>query len=101
MLASVIITYGQFYKTCETFPHDEWISKLVAFISVVAGSPAPAKVRLNILAQPNPMHIFLHMSQQSGRSQQFTICCECLAEWDNLQLSGMDKTFLQTWIGQI
>ena len=99
MPASAITTYGQFYKTCEAFPGDKWISVLAAFTTVVAGSPAPAKVRLNILAQPNPMHLFAyvtatrqvttiyHLSQMSSRMKQSTI------QWDeNFFVMDMDWT---------
>ena len=62
MSATAITTYGQFYETCEAFPGDEWISVLAAFTTVVAGSPAPAEVRLNVLSQPNPMHLFAYVT---------------------------------------
>ena len=45
--------------------------------------------------------IFLHMSQPVVKSQQSTVYCKWLQEWDNLQYSGMDKTLLWTWIEQI
>ena len=62
MPATAVTTYGQFYETCEAFPGDEWISVLAAFTTVVAGSPAPAEVRLNVLSQPNPMHLFAYVT---------------------------------------
>jgi hypothetical protein len=62
MPASAITTYGQFYKTCKAFLSNEWISVLAAFTMVVAGSPAPAEVPLNVLAQPNPMHLFTYVT---------------------------------------
>jgi hypothetical protein len=62
MPATAITTYGQFYETCEAFPGDEWISILAAFTTVVAGSPSPSKVRSNVLAQPNPMHVFAYVT---------------------------------------
>jgi hypothetical protein len=62
MPASAITTYGQFYKTCKAFPGDEWISILASFTTVVAGFPAPAEVWQNVLAQPNPMHLFAYVT---------------------------------------
>ena len=48
---------------------------------------------------PTPC-ISLQMSQLVVKSHQSTFCCKCLAEWDNLQCSGMDETLLWKWIGQ-
>ena len=62
MPASAITTYGQFYKACRAFPEDQWISILVAFTTVVAGSPSPSEVCSNVLAQPNPMHVFSYVT---------------------------------------
>ena len=62
MSASSITTYCQFYKVCGAFPEDQWINILVAFTTVVAGSPSPSKVRSNVLAQPNPMHVFAYVT---------------------------------------
>ena len=62
MSASPITTYGQFYEACGAFPDNQWISVLAAFTTIVAGSPSPAKVRLNVLAQPNPMHLFAYVT---------------------------------------
>jgi hypothetical protein len=67
MPTSAIPTYGQYYKTCEAFHSDKWISVLAAFTTVVAGSPAPAEVLLNVLSQPNPMHLFAYVTV-AGRS---------------------------------
>ena len=39
-----------------------WISILVAFTMVEGGSPSPSGVRLNVLAQPNPMHVFAYVT---------------------------------------
>ena len=99
MPASAITTYGQFYKTCKAFPSDEQISILAAFTMVVAGSPAPAKVQLNVLAQPNPMHLFAYvtaarqvttihcLSQMSSRMGQST------THWDGQNFAmDMDWT---------
>ena len=84
MPASAITTYGQFYKACDAFPGDKWICVLAAFTTVVAGSPAPAEVRQNVLSQPNPMHLFAyatvagqvttihHLSRVSGQMGQPT-----------------------------
>ena len=72
MSASSITTYGQFYKVCGAFPEDQWISILAAFTTVVAGSPSPSEVRLNVMAQPNPMHVFAYVTD-SG--QITTIHC--------------------------
>ena len=54
--------YGQHYEVCKAFPDDQWISMLAAFTTVVAGSPSPAKVQSNVLAQPNPMHLFAYVT---------------------------------------
>jgi hypothetical protein len=62
MPASSITTYGQFYEVCGAFPEDQWISILAAFTTVVAGSPSPSEVRSNVLAQPNPMHVFAYVT---------------------------------------
>ena len=35
---------------------------LAAFTTIVAGSPSPADVRSNVLAQPNPMHLFAYVT---------------------------------------
>ena len=61
MPASSITTYGQFYKTCRAFLVNQWISILAAFTTVVAGSPSPSEVCSNVLAQPNPMHVFAYV----------------------------------------
>ena len=61
MPVSSITTYGQIYKVCRAFPEDQWISILTAFTTVVAGSPSPSKVHSNVLAQPNPMHVFAYV----------------------------------------
>jgi hypothetical protein len=61
MSASSITMHGQFYEVCGAFPEDQWISILAAFTTVVAGSPSPSKVWLNVLAQPNPMHVFAYV----------------------------------------
>ena len=88
MTASAITTYGQFYKACNAFPGDKWVSVLAAFTMVVAGSPAPSEVRQNVLSQPNPMHLFAyitsarqvttihHLSQMSSQMGQPT------TQWD-------------------
>ena len=99
MPTSTITTYGQFYKTCEAFPSDKRISILAAFILAVAGSPAPAEVWLNVLSQPNPMHLFAyvtaagqvttihHLSRMSSRMGQPT------TQWDGQNFAtDMDWT---------
>ena len=99
MPTPAITTYSQFYKTCEAFPGDKWISVLAAFTTVVAGSPAPAEVRLNVLSQPNPMHLFAyvtaaghvttihHLLQMSSRMGQPT------TQWDGQNFAtDMDWT---------
>ena len=57
-----ITTYGQFYEACRAFPDDQWISMLAAFTTFVTGSPTPAKVQSNVLAQPNSMHLFAYIT---------------------------------------
>ena len=57
-----ITTYGRFYEACGTFPDDQWISMLAAFTTIMTGSPSLAKVHSNVLAQPNPMHIFAYVT---------------------------------------
>ena len=64
--------YGQFYKVCGAFPEDQWISILAAFTTVIAGSPSASEVRLNVLAQPNPMHVFAYVT---ASGQITTIHC--------------------------
>ena len=66
MPTSTMTMYGQFYETCEAFPGDKWISILAAFTMVVVGSPAQAKVYLNVLAQPNPMYLFAYHVTADG-----------------------------------
>ena len=62
MPTSTITTYSQLYKTCESFPNDQWISVFMALTSVVAGSPAASKLQLNVLAQPKPIHLFAYVT---------------------------------------
>jgi hypothetical protein len=59
-------------QTCKAFPEDEWTSVLAAFTLVVVGSLAPAKVWLNVLAQPNPMLLFAYVT---AARQVTTIHC--------------------------
>ena len=89
MSASSITTYDQFYKVCRAFPEDQLISILAAFTTVVAGSPSPSKVCLNVLAQPNPMHVFAYVTA-SGQittihpfSQLPTQMSQPKTQWDD------------------
>ena len=99
MSASSITTYGQFYKVCGAFPEDQWISILAAFTTVVAGSPSPSEVRLNVMAQPNPMHVFAYVTD-SGQittihrfSRMPTRMGQPKTQWDNRNFAtDMDWT---------
>ena len=75
-----IILYGQFYEVCKAFPDDQWISMLAAFTTVVAGSPSPTKVQYNVLAQPNPMHLFAYVTASRQVTTVHGVFEECLRE---------------------
>ena len=72
---SIVTTYGQLYEVCKAFPDYQWISMLAAFTTVVAGSPSPAKVQYNVLAQPNPIHLFAYVTA----SRQVTTIHRCFS----------------------
>ena len=72
---------------------------LAAFTIVVAVSPAPAKVQLDILVQPNPMHLFAyvtasrHITTILCFSRMTTRMGQPTTQWDGQTFAtDMDRT---------
>ena len=92
MHTSPIPTYGQLHGACEAFSHKQWISMLAAFTTVVVGSPSPTKVWLNVLSQPNPMHLFTyvtasrHITTIHHISKTTTRMGEPTTQWHGMEL---------------
>ena len=94
-------TYGQFYESCAAFCGQQWVTALAAFSAVGAGSPAPAEIKANLLAQQNPMHVFAYLAPD-GRvttlhrfSSLVTRMGQPATPWDNKILAmEMDWTLM-------
>ena len=98
MQTSSITMYILFYKACRVVSIDLWINIVTVLTTILARSPSPSKVPLNVLSLQNSMHLSLHWSQLVDKRKQTTVFLECLLQSQSQQLSGIDRALLWTWI---